>query len=808
MSIFHNPMLSSSATTGGGGGGGSQVGGGGGSGNPLISGGGYGEDGMVGPTVTPRQIDRSLVIGNSNHLAKPNHTIDRKTFTISFWLKLGNYDSSYSYTMATLFAMEDTTISPTETRIAIDAQGCIHIFNQGGGAPYPDLYLQTGCHFKDSHQWHHFCIAWDTTEVQDYDRVKIWRNGARITNWYVNYFPELNLEFVEGTPSGPVSLTRITDPWNYGLPDPRFTLSGMLADFYLIDGIALGPENFCGVSPDCQYVPIDYMGVYGPGGFHLDFSNYTNYYTSLGLDSSGNSHNFNAVGYQVSPTTNYSYASSKDTPTQNATLKTGNYCVLDKLNTLTTQEDNSTGTVGYINGRLGKLKWGNLFYENTDAYTHNVATSFPIPSLSGAWYFEAYALFGSGYVSIANANNNVAVNNISLTTSVTGFVYDSDTGELKKWNGTNYVTTVNCGLGDPYSVVYFTVPASGWLITNFGQRSFALTKPPGVKELVDYNLPEPIIDPALPGFARDVTQPGTTVADKADDQYAKDIVWVKDWDWSTDYQIYDTVRGSRLSWKSNKDDPQAPYDTPLGANVSAWGWKRSPSYGCDIVNYTGNGVDRLINHSLGVTPDFIIVKAVSGSTGAAVWHHHFVGAGAHIPLNTSDAVSSDTSMWGSSESRTSTQFSVGTNLATNGNGIDYIAYLFSEVRGFSKFGSLTMPGVFSTSTNLYEILGFRPGLLILKNASEAGDWEAFDGRVHPGNHEYGQYAYKLNNDDAVAYLYSPTEWDFPYANIHTHLFSSGFRINYDAVDPGQTSPSGNYIYAAWAKAAFKYSRAK
>ena len=95
----------------------------------------------------------------------------------------------------------------------------------------------------------------------------------------------------------------------------------------------------------------------------------------------------------------------------------------------------------------------------------------------------------------------------------------------------------------------------------------------------------------------------------------------------------------------------------------------------DIVTYTGNGSARNISHSLGSVPGSIWIKSTSTSNSWYVYNRD-LGATKYLMLNHSNSVATQTWFMNDTEP-TSTQFSLGTSTNVNGNGDEYIAYIFA-----------------------------------------------------------------------------------------------------------------------------------
>lgn len=106
------------------------------------------------------------------------------------------------------------------------------------------------------------------------------------------------------------------------------------------------------------------------------------------------------------------------------------------------------------------------------------------------------------------------------------------------------------------------------------------------------------------------------------------------------------------------------------------------------MTYTGNGANRTIAHSLGVAPSMMIVKRRTTAGGDWDVYHSATGATKRLFLNT-PAEAQTTSVAWNDTAPTSSVFTVGTGADVNQNGDTHVAYLWSEVAGFSKFGSYT-----------------------------------------------------------------------------------------------------------------------
>ena len=135
---------------------------------------------------------------------------------------------------------------------------------------------------------------------------------------------------------------------------------------------------------------------------------------------------------------------------------------------------------------------------------------------------------------------------------------------------------------------------------------------------------------------------------------------------------------------------------------------------------------------------------------------------------------------------TSTNFAVGTHTSTNNSGHTYIAYCFSEVAGYSKFGVWTAVG---DTNGSYVATGFQPAWIMAKQISgSGGNWFITD---------YKRETFNVNADILDANLSD----DERNADIFDFL-SNGFKIRL-GLGTGE-----RFIYLAFAKSPFKNSRAR
>ena len=146
--------------------------------------------------------------------------------------------------------------------------------------------------------------------------------------------------------------------------------------------------------------------------------------------------------------------------------------------------------------------------------------------------------------------------------------------------------------------------------------------------------------------------------------------------------------------------------------------------GFSIVKYTGNNTaGSTVGHGLSSDPEMVIVKGLDNALNWIVYHTG-IGATKYIQLNTTGAeeLQSNYNMFNST-APSSTVFSLGNLGNTNGNNLDYIAYCFTSIPGYSKIGSyIGTGGAFTVYT------GFAPSFVMIKRSDSTANWVIIDNK--------------------------------------------------------------------------------
>ena len=613
---------------------------------------------------------------------------------------------------------------------------------------------------------------------------------------------------------------------------------GYLTECYLIDGQALTPSSFGSTNATTGvWAPIKYTGTYGTNGFYLNFSdNSAATAAAIGADYSGNGNNW--TPNNISVTAGVTYDSMLDVPTQWADGGNGrgNYCTLNPI-----MPGVATGA-----GAVVGVKDGNLLGGNTGSGGWAiVGSTMAIPSGGGKFYFEC-TVGASGQsmsVGVQKADSRFTAQYIvGNTGDANGYSYCND-GLKYNNGGTAYASTAAAGdvigvavdassgtssitfykngvsLGSAFTgITGDLLPAmsstsgSGMCPTNFGQRPFTYTPPTGFKALNTLNLPTPTILKGNQYFdATTYSGQNTTLAITNSGAMQPDFVWIKKRNGATDHNLTDAVRGTNknlisnstaaedtvarlTSFNSNGFTLAGNFDNTniSGSTYVGWQWKEGATQGFDIVTYTGDGANRTIAHNLGIAPSMMIVKSRSSGTFSWAVYHASIGAGNYLALNATTASTALAAMWNST-APTLSVFSVGTDNWVNSNAATYVAYLFSEVAGYSKFGNYTGNG---SADGTFVFLGFRPRFIMWKRSSGVANWVILDTSRNTYNLSSSRLFPSVLNAETSA-------------TDQMDILSNGFKIRVSgATDVGTNGSGDTYIYAAFAESPFKNSLAR
>lgn len=204
--------------------------------------------------------------------------------------------------------------------------------------------------------------------------------------------------------------------------------------------------------------------------------------------------------------------------------------------------------------------------------------------------------------------------------------------------------------------------------------------------------------------------------------------------------------------------------------------------GFSIVSYTGTGANASIGHGLNSVPKFIVVKCRSNIMNWPTYNANAINGVSGISfLDVSDAEANyGTSYWQTTP--TSSLFYVGSNTNTNNSGYTYVAYCWSEVKGFSKFGKYTGNG---STDGTFVYTGFKPAWVMFKVTNVANNWYLQDSKRATYN----------TIDTTLSPSGNNPESDF--STNYVDFLSNGFKLR--NANTGFNASSNSYIYMAFAE---------
>ena len=303
-----------------------------------------------------------------------------------------------------------------------------------------------------------------------------------------------------------------------------------------------------------------------------------------------------------------------------------------------------------------------------------------------------------------------------------------------------------------------------------------------------------------------------------------DWVWLKSRDLSQPHTIRDSTRGTnKFLYISTADEGTNTYltsfnsdgfsmnatDNEVNGNSNtyvAWQWKAgggsrttftesgnnpgggrqvNTTAGYSIIDYVGTGGNGTIAHGLGAIPKLVFVKNRDGGTNDS-WFTHWTGLlGDNKVLywNSTDGAATNASAFNST-APTSTNITVGTNSATNTDGDNYIMYAFTDIKGYSDFGTYEGNG---NASGPFIYTGFKPAFIMLKSVDSAQVWSIRDSGREP------------TNPAKLAIYANETGVESDHTNNSVDLLSNGFKLR----NPySENVNNETFTYMAWAEHPF------
>ena len=606
-------------------------------------------------------IDQSLRFNDndSSYLSRtPSSAGNRQKWTWSAWIKRGNIETN-----ETLFSSKTNTAQIWLTGV----NGRLRVEQYNGSGGYNFRRDFDGYH-RDSGDWYHLIIVYDSAQATEADRIKAYRNGEQLG---VNYTYETISQNYES------EFNNSETHWLGTLGGQYF--DGYMAEVHFIDGQALDQTSFGETGDYGEWKPIEYTGTYGTNGFYLDFSG--TYYN----DKSGNGNNFTATNLATtdvvldSPTNNFdTWSPLSLNPVMNATLQQG-ATKLVCSSTYTSNPHYATNNMVLNSGKwyceftaTGSTyfgKYARLGILNLDAGTYvteilyqNYAVTNHFDTGTSGWAYH--------FLTGVHKHNNVTSSTYTsayASGDIVMMAVDIDNGNI--WWGLNGTWGNNgSGTGDPANGTYpaytgqdFGFPvifgmvadeSDGSLYANFGQDSsfagiktaqnntdsnnkgdFYYTPPSGFLAMCTANLSDPAVIPSEHFNTVLWSGDGTSSRSITGVGFQPDFTWIKSRNNANNHNLTDAVRGVNKQLLTNTTNAESSYSTYVTAFGSdgftvgndgdvngsaktyvAWNWKAN---GSGVSNTNGS-----ITSTVSANQDagFSIVKYTGQSGVSTVGH--------------------------------------------------------------------------------------------------------------------------------------------------------------------------------------------
>ena len=419
------------------------------------------------------EIERSLRFnsGDSAHLTRtPSSAGNSTTFTWSAWVKTVRSDSH-----ETLFSATPAGNGTLQYDFILENDQLI-VYGIDTFFVYQKKLSRA---FRDRSAWYHLVVAFDTTDSTAEDRIKIYVNGERETDFATNQNPSASRT------TGFNKTEEHSIGARTGYSGAQY-FDGYQTEINFIDGLQLGPEYFGETDLETgAWIPKKYRGSFGTNGFYLNFADNSGVTaTTLGKDSSGNGNNWTPNNFSV--TAGAGNDSLLDTPTNN-------WCTLNPLNTdnvstfsngnLETVCNNASTSGGSIAVNSGK--WYAEVVCTAKTAVNAMVGICTIRGFDGERQVDESQRGGSGHGYVMNATKlsggasygaTWAVNDVigialdldSAQNTVTFYKNGTSQGAINIDNA-EYVFA--CSNGQASSTVTYAY--------NFGQRAFVYTPPAG-----------------------------------------------------------------------------------------------------------------------------------------------------------------------------------------------------------------------------------------------------------------------------------------------------------------------------------------
>ena len=764
----------------------------------------------------------------------PSVAGNQKTFTLSAWFKLYKQDANQQ----DFFWMCG---GDSSNRFQVSREGVEQINFEPKVSGSTQARFYTSNKFEDVASWYHFVFKIDTTQGTSSNRYNFYINGVETEyggtggEVVTTSYPSQNTDFLWGS-----TIAHYIGRRSYG--DASKADIG-IAELHYTSGYAYDATSF-GYFDDQTGIwrPKKFTGSYGSAGWYLDLSDNTST-TTLGYDKSGNGNHWTLNNYAVTdsildtPTNNFAVWNVTDAEGRDNDFSEGN------LKNQIAYQGNAEESGATLSFSSGKWYWEEYMQTSTDN-SGNVGVGVKSTDFKNHWRvrgnggetdhngtqttISGFSWTNGDIIGIAvdmdagtwTVSKNGTFIGVNIHTNLSGYTV---TPTMHNSNGSERHTFItNFGQDSSFAG---TKTAQGNKDAN-GIGDFYYQVPSGYKALCTLNLPPTSSSIIRPKRHFDtLLYTGTGSSNIVEGlEFQPDLVWVHARD-TNGYEpmMIDSVRGGTKSLTTNSNDQESTHGgrsmtfypggvrwnsdsgncNANGENYVLWCWKAggaavsntdgsittscsaNQEAGFSIITYTGTGSQTTVGHGLGKAPKVVITKLRDTTTQDWFFMPGEItgNRATYIKFNTLDAVASDAHTY-PNVAPTSTVYTIGGDdggNGSNGNGYGYVAYCWSEIPGYSRFGLYTANG---NADGPYVDLGFRPAFFIIRKVN-GENWAVYDNKRDTRN-EVGQ-AGRLYGD--LAQSESGVTYDL-------NITSNGFKLKkYTGII---NDSSSDYIYMAFA----------
>ena len=415
---------------------------------------------------------------------------DADKSTVSFWFKRSTFGVEVTMfgTGANVYNTFDIYFKTDNTMV---------IQNYAGSY---QLRLITNQVFRDPAAWYHVVFVYDSANGNSTDRAKLYINGVRVTSFGTETYPSQNQDSILGT-NVAIGFGRYI---SYGSSNTNQYFPGYLAEMNYVNGQALTPDSFGETNSSGIWVPKEYEGSYGTGGFFIDGRDASD----LGDDESGNGNDMTTYGLAThdqmsdSPTTNWCVMNSL--LNNGCTYTNGNLEVAPP--NLQSTHRLVLPTMGILPSDTNKYYWEITYLASDNSSSVNMlgvagldrADNPANATLNGDGdgYGLGYSTFTSNIYAGGNwTNNGTPTWSGGFTAgAIYGVAYDGSTKRLYFYennsalnSGNHFATYTGSAPLGPGASLYVS-PSSSKLTFNMGANGFTYTPPTGYVAVNTTNL--------------------------------------------------------------------------------------------------------------------------------------------------------------------------------------------------------------------------------------------------------------------------------------------------------------------------------